>query len=104
MDATKSLTICALVRSSTRRSYRSSDQYMGRSWTSAAVMESFSAVDVSPRIVDIAEETFPRGRYVVASADTLPFSDESFEFLFMTDVIQYLPRYREALREARRVL
>jgi len=39
-----------------------------------------------------------------APADTLPFSDESFEFVFMTEVVHHLPDVNRTMSEIYRVL
>ncbi len=41
---------------------------------------------------------------IQSPADTLPFSDESFEFVFMTEVVHHLPNVDKAMSEIFRVL
>lgn len=51
-----------------------------------------------------AREKAPQIYYIHASADCIPLKPESFDMLFMTEVIHHLPNMNEAMREMSRVL
>ncbi len=67
-----------------------------------------SAIDISRRFVDhatAAEAGDPRGiRYSVASAQSLPFADASFDFCTAFMCMMDLPNQAQAFAEIRRVL
>jgi ubiquinone/menaquinone biosynthesis C-methylase UbiE len=56
-----------------------------------------------PKLV-LARQVLPGCRFVAASAEALPFDDESFDHVLVRDVIHHLEDPGPALREIRRVL
>ncbi|MBV8430864.1 MAG: methyltransferase domain-containing protein [Solirubrobacterales bacterium] len=63
-----------------------------------------TGVDHSPDMVALAQERAPGARVVLASAESLPFADQSFSAVAMAVVFFFFDRPLDALREARRVL
>lgn len=46
----------------------------------------------------------PRARIVQADAEDLPFAEDSFDQVFMVEVLEHLPKAGKAIQEVRRVL
>lgn len=67
-----------------------------------------TGADISDELIQAAQSLFPQIEFLVSDAATLPFSDNSFEYIiFAYNGIDYLlpeDRRREALREIHRVL
>lgn len=61
-------------------------------------------VDLSSRMLRKAHEKAPQLGFIQSSADFLPFRDNIFDFVFMTDVVHHLPALNSALNETHRVL
>ena len=59
-------------------------------------------VDVDPDKIAKASEWLPNLQ--VSPAETLPFEDQSFDMVFLNEVIEHVDDDREAIREAHRVL
>ena len=63
-------------------------------------------VDISPRMIEVARANAPQGgqfRFEVASADSLPFPDASFDLAFSTISLHHWPDPLAGLREICRV-
>lgn len=66
-----------------------------------------SGVDYSLQMLQMARKRFrvdPGVTLSRADAENLPFQDASFEIVICLGVLEYLPAYEKALREARRVV
>jgi len=61
-------------------------------------------IDTSEQKVRFAAEALPQARFVVASAEDLPFDDGSFEQVIVRDVIHHLPSPDRMVEQAWRVL
>jgi len=61
-------------------------------------------IDVSHEALQDARTGFPQARFVQASAETLPFADETFDLITAFEVIEHLDRWVDLLSEANRVL
>jgi len=62
-----------------------------------------SGVDVNARMIRIASQLVPKGKFKVAPAEALPFQPGSFDLVFMGLVFHETDDALQALREARRV-
>lgn len=60
--------------------------------------------DISPGMTRGASAKLGAGRVVVADAQHLPFGDSSFDCAISVKVLNHIPDWRAAFREARRVL
>jgi SAM-dependent methyltransferase len=63
-----------------------------------------TGLDASPSLVRAAQEADPKGRYLVADAAELPFSDRSFEVVVAYNSLMDIEDMPGAVREASRVL
>ena len=61
-------------------------------------------IDVSHEALIHARESYPKPRFIQASAEALPFADEIFDLITAFEVIEHLERWPDLLSEARRVL
>jgi SAM-dependent methyltransferase len=61
-------------------------------------------VDLFEEKLAFAREKLPRCRFVAASAESLPFSAESFDHVLVRDVIHHLDEPERLIDECRRVL
>lgn len=59
------------------------------------------ALDIN---AELLKQNKTKAKLVVADAETLPFKDQSFDFIYMIGVLHHLPDQRKALLEAKRVL
>ena len=62
-----------------------------------------TGIDVNAQLLDVARELVPAARFVEASAENLPFSDLSFDLVFLGLVLHETDDALAALKEARRV-
>jgi ubiquinone/menaquinone biosynthesis C-methylase UbiE len=64
------------------------------------------AMDASPRMVEIARSSCADDNvsYQIGDIEALPFADGVFDVVCSAGVIEYLPRFDQALSEMRRVL
>jgi SAM-dependent methyltransferase len=64
----------------------------------------YHGLDISLAMVEYANKQFGHiGKFSVGSAESLPFSDGSMDCTCLAAVIQHMPDYRPAIREAIRV-
>lgn len=72
----------------------------------AAVARSVTGIDVSTEAVEYAGERFklPHLSFQTASAESLPFADQSYDLIIAFEVIEHLTDHRALLSEARRLL
>ena len=64
-----------------------------------------AGVDISPEMLAVAQQRLPAGvELQVASADALPFRDDSFEILVTTNAFHFFRVPKDVLNEMRRVL
>ncbi|MBZ5722037.1 MAG: methyltransferase domain-containing protein [Acidobacteriia bacterium] len=54
--------------------------------------------------IEIASRRQPEGVFAVAEGESLPFADQSFDFVTLNQVIEHVSNQRAVLREAARVL
>jgi len=68
---------------------------------------SYIGIDKSERLIEKARERYPEPEFLVGDGLSLPFKDESFDFVFSIAVLHHLPSEEsriQFLSEARRVL
>ncbi len=67
-----------------------------------------TGVDVAPSAIALARANFEqqglRGDFHVASGEQLPFSDDSFDFVYAHGVVQYTASPQQLVNDVRRVL
>ena len=61
-------------------------------------------VDLSPRLIRIARETYPEIEFREGDLEHLPFDDESFDGVLLAGVLHHLPDWTASAAEIRRVL
>ena len=61
-------------------------------------------LDISLNALKDVRQHFKKGNMVLSSAEHLPFSDHTFDFVLATDVIEHLIAPEEMLSEIRRVI
>jgi ubiquinone/menaquinone biosynthesis C-methylase UbiE len=64
----------------------------------------FFGLDISPKLVEIAQKSNPNAEVVVGDAEKLPYEDNKFDYVFMTECLEHLLDYQKALSEVSRVL
>jgi ubiquinone/menaquinone biosynthesis C-methylase UbiE len=67
----------------------------------------YTGADQSEALITLAQEKFPRGRFVVAEMTELPFADQAFDIIYCIAAFQHLPTEEsrlKALSEMKRVL
>ena len=67
-----------------------------------------TGVDLTPRSIEISRQHFAvydaRGDFAIADAESLPFTDESFDVVYSNGVLHHTPDTAGAVREVHRVL
>ncbi len=61
-----------------------------------------SAIDINPDMIEAAKDYLPNAIYKIAPAEDIPFSDKSFDLVFMGLVFHEVNDYEKALSEAKR--
>ncbi|MFX1369132.1 MAG: class I SAM-dependent methyltransferase [Promethearchaeota archaeon] len=69
-----------------------------------AVEAQIFGLDSSIGMLLEAHEKAPQVTYIHGSADSIPLKSESFDMLFMTEVVHHLPNLSAAMKEMSRVL
>jgi ubiquinone/menaquinone biosynthesis C-methylase UbiE len=64
----------------------------------------FFGVDISQKLCDIAKANNPEAQITVGDAEALPYEDNSFDFVFMTEALEHMLSFDKALSEVGRVL
>src|SRR3989338_1722589 len=64
----------------------------------------FYGVDISPKLCEIARKNNPNATVVVGDAEALPFPDNMFTIVFMTEALEHMLDFGKALSEVSRVL
>ncbi len=62
-----------------------------------------TGVDPSRKMVEIAKQKDPEGKYIVAQAENLPFEDDSFGFVVSVTAVHNFKNVEKGLREIKRV-
>lgn len=63
----------------------------------------YVGVDATPAMIAICRKNYPGGTFQVASVDSLPFADDSFDTVFAKDLFEHLSGYEAGVREMYRV-
>jgi ubiquinone/menaquinone biosynthesis C-methylase UbiE len=63
-----------------------------------------TGIDVVPEFIQVATDTHPDIRYLVAAAERLPFASESFDFANLSSLLEHVQDWRQALSESARTL
>lgn len=61
-------------------------------------------IDISPKLCALAEQNNPGARIVVGDAEALPYPDQYFDTVCMTEVFEHMLDFHKPLAEVRRVL
>jgi len=64
----------------------------------------YTGVDIYDKAVEYASKTYPYIKFIVASADNLPFSNNSFDLILFYETIEHVQNPSECLKEIKRVL
>ena len=64
----------------------------------------FFGLDISSKLCQIAQENNPEARIIRGDAEVMPYPENSFDFVFMTEALEHMLDYHKALSEVRRVL
>ena len=67
------------------------------------VINSFTGVDLSPKLIALAKSRFPEQTWVCADRLKLPFEDKTFDVVTMFETLEHVDDPRTSLREAMRV-
>lgn len=64
----------------------------------------YSGIDVYDKAVSAAKKNYPEIKFKVASADKLPFKDNSFDLILFYETIEHVENPLKCLEEIKRVL
>lgn len=68
---------------------------------------SFTGIDISEGLIEIAHQKYPQSRFVVGDMSVLPFKDNEFDVVFSLVAFHHLPTHEshvKSLREMKRVV
>lgn len=63
-----------------------------------------TSMDFSEEYIKICKENFSRGKFIIGSVTSLPFKENTFDYIFTVDVLQHVPDIEKAISEFYRVL
>lgn len=69
----------------------------------AGLNVTYTGVDVTPKMVELARRRFPEARFLLADVQQLPFSDGSFDLVFAKDLFEHLTGFEPGITEMYRV-
>ncbi len=61
-------------------------------------------LDISPKMIEFCKKTMPTGDFTIGDAENLPYKDDFFDKVIISEVLYYLPDLEKAIKEANRVL
>ncbi len=61
-------------------------------------------IDISQKLCDISKENNPYANIVKGDVESLPYTDDSFDIVFMTETLEHLLDYDKSIKEISRVL
>jgi ubiquinone/menaquinone biosynthesis C-methylase UbiE len=61
-------------------------------------------LDISPKMIEFCKKTIPHGNFISGDAENLPYEDNFFDKVIISEVLYYLPDLEKAMEEAKRVL
>lgn len=64
----------------------------------------FHGLDISSKLCKISKENNPYAEIIQGDAEALPYKDNTFDFVFMTETLEHMLDYDKAVSEVRRVL
>jgi SAM-dependent methyltransferase len=64
---------------------------------------SYTGIDLSPAMIELARTSYPNCTFEVASLTALPFADATFDIVFSSGAIVHVPDYGKAVSEVARV-
>lgn len=64
----------------------------------------YIGVDIYDKAIEYAKKAYPNINFKVASADRLPFEDNTFDVILFYETIEHVENPQECLKEIRRVL
>lgn len=63
----------------------------------------YTGVDITPKVVEVAKDLFPKANFVQGDIEDLQFDDGEFDVVFARHVIEHLESYSDAVEEMKRV-
>ncbi len=67
-------------------------------------VKSLTGIDISAKLLKIAKEENPKAKFFQASAEKLPFKNNTFDIVLVDSVFHHLLSYKKSLNEIYRVL
>ena len=61
-------------------------------------------LDISPKMIYFCKKIMPYGEFTTGDAEDLPYENNFFDKVIISEVLYYLPNLEKALEEAKRVL
>lgn len=63
----------------------------------------YTGGDITPKMIEYCKRTYPAGHFLQADIYSLPFGDNSFDFVYCKDVLNHLEHWENGFSELRRV-
>ncbi len=64
----------------------------------------YTGIDVYDKAIEYAKKTYPKIKFKVASAEKLPFKNNSFDLILFYETIEHVENPIECLKEIKRIL
>lgn len=64
----------------------------------------YFGIDIYDKAIDYAKKTYPHIKFKTASADKLPFKDNTFDLILFYETIEHVENPKACLKEIKRVL
>lgn len=74
-----------------------------RSYQNVGMDLKYVGIDISEKMLKIARERNPDYLFVEGDVNRMPFADYSFEAVVLKHILEHLPYYQQALKEATRI-
>ena len=66
-------------------------------------IKTFSGIDISEKLIEVAKKRFPEQKWKVADCHSLPFDDNSFDVVTALEIIEHIEEPEKMLQEMMRV-
>lgn len=64
----------------------------------------YFGIDIYDRVIEHAQKTYPHINFKVASAEKLPFAENSFDLILFYETIEHVENPKDCLKEVKRIL
>jgi len=63
-----------------------------------------TGIEIAEKRIERSIKKVPEGKFIQGDVVDLPFKDKSFDLVIASEVLEHIPKYRQAMKEIKRVL